>query len=532
VFNHSKKLTAIFLIFLLVFTLFNQSLCSNVVAQQPDDEVDEPKIGVLGRIVKLFGTLATALVPIFRLSVVAVRAEPPYIEIGYNETKTIDIGLWDVEGNTGFEVWDKESAIFIKRFINFEVLEYPAGTQPDAWLITYDPYTINVEFGQKLKSEVSITLDKPPINGKQIQSGILKIRLLDTWGYGNLYFPPEGSPQDKFPNKYLWFMSAVFLMGFGKYSGTVEELYEDIDILVKIKPFHAVRFDTSSTVYLKPNEITSIPITVQNLGNYNDTYGFRIKSENEELKLASPYYITLAPGEEIETFLGVSAPQSVFDYGTLHEIVIEAYSVDTVNETIAERQVLVETRGIYVNEASGIGLISFFLLLFLLIAYIIHKRRKRRQKICPKPKKPWQIKEEKEYLDKLAKKDKEKYEEVINMMQDEYKSALLWYNDFYKSLTQTKKQKMKKIKIKEKPKKEKPKKQELEEPKAKPIKVNKEQKPEIKEVEKEKPEEKPSDREIKRVKLQKRKEAEELKKQRVINRIKKEQEKQKMREEL
>jgi hypothetical protein len=511
--SQRKKLTASFIFFILVFTLFNQVIYHDVVAQQNTDvdESEEPKIGPLGNFFKFFGKLSTGLVPIFRLSVVAVAANPSYIEIGYNETKIVQVGLWDVEKDTDFEVWSDEHPIFDYRFINFMVLEYPGGTSESSWEILPDPYTVTVEVGSKLKTNLSITLTKPPISGKPIQSGILKVRVLDTWGYGNLYFPPKGSPQDTFPSKYLWFLSATVLMKFGKYSGTVDVEYKDLDILVKIKPYHAVRFDTSPVVYIKPDQITSIPISVQNLGNYNDTFGFRIKSGNKDLKLASPYYITLSPGEVQQTYLGVSAPQSAFDYGTLRELVIETYSIDDENVVIAERQVFLETKGIYVSEMGGMGLFLLIIVFFLIIAYIVYRKRLRISQFCSKPDKPWEIPEEKAYLDKLIKEDKNKYKEVLKMMEDEYESSLLWYNDYCKNLTEPKRTKNKK----EKPKKE----------DTKSILTKEESS--IKKMPKQKPDDEPIIKETKDVKIEKKEEAEDLRKQRAISKIKKKEEKQK-----
>ncbi len=123
--NPTKKIAALFIFIILFFILFNQVISYNVGAQQDtelEEEPEEPIIGPIGHLFKIFGKLATGLVPIFRLSVVAVAADPPYIEIGYNETKTVEVGLWDVETDSDFEVWSDEHPIFIKRFINFEII--------------------------------------------------------------------------------------------------------------------------------------------------------------------------------------------------------------------------------------------------------------------------------------------------------------------------------------------------------------------------------------------------------------------------
>jgi hypothetical protein len=44
-----------------------------------------------------------------------------------------------------------------------------------------------------------------------------------------------------------------------------------------------------------------------------------------------------------------------------------------------------------------------------------------------KPQKPWTLPEEKPHLQALKEEDKQAYEQERKMMNDEYKSALLWY---------------------------------------------------------------------------------------------------------
>jgi len=86
------------------------------------------------------------------------------------------------------------------------------------------------------------------------------------------------------------------------------------------------------------------------------------------------------------------------------------------------------------------------------------------EKYCIRPDKPWEIPEEKAYLDKLKKTDEEKYNEILKMMHEEYKSALLWYKYYIdatiKKIREEKnkekiKKKSEKLKIKERPEKKK-----------------------------------------------------------------------------
>jgi hypothetical protein len=153
---------------------------------------------------------------------------------------------------------------------------------------------------------------------------------------------------------------------------------------------------------------------------------------------------------------------------------------------------------------------------FLIIAFILHRRRLRTSKYISKPDKPWEIPEEKAYLDKLVKEDKDKYNKVLKMMEDEYKSSLLWYNDYVKTLTQPKLTKQKKVK-KEKPKKE----------KIKPILTKKEKEAMVYKKPEEKPVEEPIIEKSSYIEADKKEKAEDLRKQKLIAKIKKKEEKQK-----
>ena len=424
---------------MILISFTNQIILSNVKADENVASSDPPKVGPIGKLLQILGKFSTNIVPIFRFVVISVASNPPAIEIGYNETVTLELGMVDPE--TGeFELYETSpiGKIFAYRFLTFQVMEYPAGNDQGSWFVQFVPDTVTVEEGSLLKTNVSISLISPPTKSNAIQSGILKFRILDTFAYGNLWLPPKGGSSDKFISRGLWFLSASILMRYGKYSGTVDTEYKDIDVLVKVKPYHALRFDTTALLDLKPDQIKSIPITLQNLGNYNDSYSFRIAGGSNGIMLADPPSITLSPGERKNTYLSVLVPQSAFDYGTLHDITIEAYSIYDPNVTIDKQTINIKTQGLYVSEIGIIGAIPIIVAILLVAVFYINRRIYFIEKHCVKPDKPWEIPEEKRYLEKLKKKDKEKYEEVLKMMQDEYDSALLWYKYYCKKITGSK----------------------------------------------------------------------------------------------
>ena len=466
-----------------------------------------------------------------------VASVPPVVEIGYNETVNIELGMLSPDTND-FQVWERANTLFAARFLRFEVLEYPTQISPEYWNIYFEPTSVKVDIGVTLKTNVSITLTSPPISKNAIQSGIMKFRLYDTIAYGNLWTPPKGSPLDKFPNRGMWFINAAFLMRFGKYSGSVDTTYKDIDVLVKVKPYHAINFEPTPLYRLKPDQITSIPLTIENFGNYNDTFNFEAKSNNSDLKITNPPSITLSPGERKNIYLSVSVPQSAFDYGTLHKIDIKTYSVYEPDTILNKKTVYIETRGVYISETSGIGLIFLVVVIFLGIAFYMNRHRQFTEKICKKPEKPWNIQEEKNYLDQLQKKDKNEYIKTLDMMKEEYDSSMLWYKHYCKSLTEARyikpvKKKTKKksfnirlnkiidiVKSKEKPEKE----TKTEKQEKKLIKKKEKEKVQKKEVEIEPKVPQKSEREIL---MERKRLAEQRRKEIILSRVKRQESKQK-----
>lgn len=360
------------------------------------------------------------------------KTVPSNITIGYNEKITIQLGNIDLEtGNfsPAFERW-----FLTQRILSFSS-EFPDGNS-GGWFINFDPPLIIDKAGITAVTNVTISLYAPQVASETIQSTTLRFRIADTWAIKNLWFP-EGWNKTilgilvgtySFPFSPLgWFPAALF-GGFGKNSGKVLTDYYYVDVLVKVKPFHSVKIKALPPDRLLPNDIISIPVLVQSLGNYNDTISFRAKTDNGSLlRLTQNSTITLEPGGEGQLFIGVASPNNFLDTGTLHSITLEAFSADQPNITIATQNIILETQGLYVSEENatysfGVG----FLILCIFIIFI-YWRRKVSQKTRKKPEKPWKIPEEQQHLAELKRTNKNAYEQERLLMEDEYKSALLSY---------------------------------------------------------------------------------------------------------
>lgn len=335
--------------------------------------------------------LIAGFFPIFQFNTERIEAKPSAIEIGYGEKIKLEIGLIDMyaeNASTFTKVTEEQVKSFTTaRYFDFSA-EYPDFSS-EGWFVSFNPTKIYYEVGNVLKTNVTIQLNNPRV---PVQSGRIRIKVTDYWVFNNVWYP-EGRDYGLF-DKFFWFFGAV-IIGFGKYSGQVapEEFY--YDLLVNVKPFRNVQLEALDLVKLKPNEITSIPITIKNRGNYNDTFAFRITSEYENIKLTDPTVLALQPGQSADTLLGVAVPDYVVDTGTLHPINIEVYSIEEPNVTIASQKVILETQGLYVSEMNGV-FFGFMIILFLVIIVIIIRQIKQMPKKKAEEKKKTLTKKKKE----------------------------------------------------------------------------------------------------------------------------------------
>jgi len=383
----------------------------------------------------ILGGLAAGFAPIINFFAIIGIAKPNVIEIGSGEKVTVDIGLKDFASD-GFINKSEDAFPFYMnaRFLNFEVIQYPGNNSDGSWYVTFNPLTVQPKTGEDipLKTQMTVSFVAPSNPADTIQSGILRVRIRDIEAMGSLWWPraPNGTFTGNFAIYNSFFMKVVWFFGalgggYGKYTGTIDTTTEAIvDILVKVKPYHQVRFQTSPLVQINPGQIASIPINVQNLGNYNDTFQFRVVGNYGKNVVSDPLSISLHPGEKQNTYLGVAFPPDVLDTGTIRSIRIETYSIDQPNVTIAQRTVFLETRGIYISELGGVGVLFFGIIIIVLVAFLLYRRRKILKQYGNKPEKPWSIPEKKQELELLRKEDKEKYNIVFRQMEDEYKSSL------------------------------------------------------------------------------------------------------------
>jgi len=432
--------------FLLFFIIFNQVFLSSYLVQGEDNEnglLESLKTSdqgesknILTKVLNLLGyTLAELRYKIFAIgNSWDFGSNTSYIEIGYNENVTFSIGIIDVLDLEDIEFKDSIilQAFLASKSFSFVVSDYPSGTKDECWNVIFDPAVVFLdEVGEKIHYRVNVTINltAPPTGEKAIQSGVLRIRQTVIQQYSSFWnlYKVNGD----------LYSAVLFSLLFGRQvGGTVSqpELNKTryVDILVKVKPYHKVAIDSPKIMQLNPNDVAAIPIKLTNIGNYKDTIGFRVVSDNKKIVITDPVDKTLKPTETKDTVIGVGAAPYLIDFGTLHNIKIQAYSLSNPNVTIGEQEVILKTSGVYISGYSMMLMFGFLLLVIIIFLYFSSKNKKIITIV--KPDKPWNLAEEKKYLDELKEKDKNKFDEVMEQMYQEYQSSVLWYKSEKESL--------------------------------------------------------------------------------------------------
>lgn len=418
----SKCLTLLAITIILSPIILTQVHTVNATLREPITFPIFPNLNPIGQ-------LATLFFPIINFAE-GYKAIPSNITLGINEKVTFQVGMYNLSSGE-FEV-QPYPFFLTQRYATFEAV-FPNGNPGNVWFVVFDPPIVQATKASQNKllvTNVTVSLTSPPQSSDFIQTQLLQIKVTDSWVAGNLWFAKKSDmPNAGLIFRLTWPLAAL-TAGFGKWSGTVLNTEYIVNVVVNIKPFHAVKIQALPPSKLAPNEIVSIPVMVENQGNYNDTFNFRIRAETGyPLVLTNNGTITLQPGEQRQALVGVAVPANFLDTGTLHSIFIDTYSAEQPNTSIATQRIFVETQGLYFSEENSTYLIGFGLLLLAGITFLWYWRRKISETIRKKPQKPWKIPEEQSHLAELKRTDKNAYEQERIMMQDEYKSALLWYKD-------------------------------------------------------------------------------------------------------
>jgi len=407
-----------------------------------------------GPIIKnlIFNTFRTPWKPLVFSEPESFNVEPNSISIQYLNQTEIIIGVKNSSsGNYKTMDYDR-GRIDLFPVEDFEFkLEIPDYVPEGVFVSWFDPPMLvwDAESDEEMKTKLIISANMPKDVDlpKEI---VLRVNITKYLTAGNLFWP-SGKPTPWDPFTWGWTFYARFGPNpFGKIYGGKRTAEPSIyaDIVVHLGRFHLAEIAPPLITEIKPDQLVSVPIQIQNLGSHLDTFNFRVSTnDGSELVVAAPSSIALEPGEIGFTSIGVATPRMFNDPGTSHSIKIEAFSIYD-KDKIFENTAVIITRGTYISELNQIFSAIIAILVLFGVAIIYYRRQKILEKTCKKPQKPWTIPAEKRHLEELKRKDKEAYEKERLMMEDEYKSAMLWYKDHLESVKKEQNQKSKEKKAK------------------------------------------------------------------------------------
>ena len=419
-------------IFLLSSILFNATATAQSDGTKPTRLIDKILMGIF-KYSYSKGPIAGLLFPnigtpwkVFRFSEPDFfTADPNIMDLENLNHAEIIIGIKDSSTGEYKSLKDYSKAPFeTAKDFTFK-LEIPNDVPEGALITKFSPPMLVVGEGGEVKTKLTIDLNIPE-DTVLPDKIILRVNITRYTTYGNLW-TAFGIP-----------VSILALLSpnpWPTFSG--KRLPDDpvyIDILVKTNRFHLADIIPPQNLEMRPNELQSIPIEIRNLGSHTDTFNFRTSTNTDDGMIVSPpLAITLKPNEVGHTSISIATPRQMRDPGTVRSINIEAYSIYEPDK-IFRQTATITTKGVYVSEISWMYYALFGIIILFAVVYILRRRKKILAKIGKKPEKPWDISGKKEYLEKLKKEDRKKYNVVLNEMKDEYKSSILSYKSYRKTM--------------------------------------------------------------------------------------------------
>jgi uncharacterized membrane protein len=159
------------------------------------------------------------------------------------------------------------------------------------------------------------------------------------------------------------------------------------------------------------------------------------ENKNGAIIIASQQVVVLNPDETQKVRIDVLTQEKFFDLGTPDIINIYVTSTtDPKPQVIGS--VVVVTKGFYFSPLIFIVLTPIILIIVLIFLFWFFIKERRDIERFGKPEKPWNIAEEKTYLQDLKQDDKKTYALERQMMKDEYKSSMLWYQNYKLAMKQ------------------------------------------------------------------------------------------------
>lgn len=454
----TRKIFSLFLIFLFLissFTYFFNSNCSatnisnsSLTTATTTNQTERPILDSIMEKIFNLGSLTFGF-PWFHQEFIPpsfYRVTPQVIDLEYLNQTDIEIAEVWPDGTVKKAMFEPEDTqqgqmqryMFASQYFKFELVQPYNDSTSGMWSAYFQPDTIRIlreeptDGGEipLLTTKLKLKLNMPPDEKYPQEDTALQIKITRLDNSGNLWIPPNFGQYKKISSKIFWLVGAATT--WGKYSGKTEEIVSFVNVTVRVSSFHKAEIIPPKPLEIGPNELISVPVKVKNLGTRIDTFNFQVKTEKDELLLSAPLPITLQPGEEAEVYLGVASPRWIADQGTTHPVTIECYSIYQP-EKVFTNTVTITTQGVYVSEGAFYYSMFFFIIVFLIILFFLLRRKRKIDRICKKPEKPWTLPENKEKLEKIREKDEKKYTKALEKMKKDYEEEMSLYQDMRKA---------------------------------------------------------------------------------------------------
>lgn len=186
---------------------------------------------------------------------------------------------------------------------------------------------------------------------------------------------------------------------------------------------------------IKPGTIVDVPIRITNGGLQPRGFDIEVVENTCGLLTATSSNNLVGPKETKIYTVSVRTPGEQLWY--FSEICSLTIKVSPASSPLSARVVTVPiiVNGGYVNPQWIIWFVEIAIVLLILFWIIARRKARIEEEILGKPQKPWTIPIEVLYLKALREKDERAWYVVRHhLMEEEYRSALLWYHS-YKSAT-------------------------------------------------------------------------------------------------
>ncbi len=182
---------------------------------------------------------------------------------------------------------------------------------------------------------------------------------------------------------------------------------------------------------LGPREVGAAGLIVTNVGVFPRFFEAQVAENPCDLRVTPPP-TTIIPGRQSGVMsFSIQGPEDSLLYLSENcSLRLTVIATDNPDREVGAI-VSVVVNGWYVDPTWVFWTIGAIVAMVLLLLFVASRKARIEEELLGKPQKPWTIPVEKVYLERLKEEDPHAYYVVRHyLMEDEYRSALLWYHAF------------------------------------------------------------------------------------------------------